>query len=194
MANIPLYVPVTMTEKRAYTVQVYLCDNSAALDTAHLYVYALPVFTKNYNVLGFKTPYSSSPSDLWFSTGDLLQTAVSTRAYTSTGEAGSYASGTYRVFDRVSQGYNSGLPWTYANGTLTVTFNQAAAYPATAPNVDEFDSTCVPTRYVWSVLLSYEDGTTVRIVDGSPVSISVAGTPDSKPPKTELSICSAKVI
>jgi hypothetical protein len=192
MASIPLYVPVKITEKRSYTVSVYLCDNSAVLDTANLYVYAIPVFTRTYNVAGFKTPSSSSPSDLWFSAGDLLQTAVSTRAYTSTGEAGSFVSGSYRVFNRVSQGYNSGLPWTYANSTLTISFNQGAAYPTTVPNVDEFDTAYVPTQYLWSAILSYVDGTNVRIVDGSPVTLVLANT-DTPTQAKQLSVCSAKV-
>ena len=203
MASIPLYVPVAITEKRAYTVDIYLCDESAPLDTAHLYVYALPVFTQNYNVAGFASPSASSPTIIWFSAGDLLHKVVSYRPFTATSAPDSLQSNTYPVFDRVSQAYNSSLPWSYSNSTLTVTFNQGTAYPSTVPKVNEFDATAVPTKYVWSAMLVYDDGTNTRIVDGSPVTLDFAsvgggggggngGGGGATTPST-LSVCSSKV-
>jgi len=198
MATLPLYVPVTISEKRAYTVKVYLCNGSLPLDTANLYVYALPVFAENHSVEGFKRPSDSTPSLIWFSAGDIMEKVVSWRTFTATfgtdgGLSSPFPSGSYRVFNRVSQDYNSGLPWSYADNTLTVTFNQGSAYPESPPNVDEFDSTAVPTQYVWSAVLSYANGDNFRIVDGSPVKLTFATTED-KPPPAVLSVCSAKVI
>ena len=189
---LPLYVPVAITERRAYTVDVYLCDNSSTLDTAHLDVYATPVFTQTYNVRGFRTSYAHEPTEIWFTAGEPLQKMVTSQWYTATDDAALFRTGLYPVFNLDTQVSYSSLPWTYANGTLSVTFNQGTTYPAAVSIVDEFGFLYVPTQYVWSAVLTY-NGKFVYIIHKSPVKIDLAAE-DVPTQAKELSICSAKVL
>ena len=173
---LPLYVPVAITERRAYTVDVYLCDNSSTLDTAHLDVYATPVFTQTYNVRGFMNSYAHEPTEIWFTAGEPLRKMVTSQWYTATDDAALFRTGLYPVFNLDTQ----------------VTFNQGTTYPAAVSIVDEFGFLYVPTQYVWSAVLTY-NGKFVYIIHKSPVKIDLAAE-DVPTQAKELSICSAKVL
>ena len=198
-SKLPLYVPVAIAERRAYTVDVYLCDNSAALDSPNLSVYSTPVFTKTYSVNGFRNSYAREPTEIWFTAGEPLRKMVTSQWYTATDDAALFRTGLYPVFSLDTPVSYSSLPWTYANGTLSVTFNQGTAFPLYAVGaaanleVDQFGFSYVPTQYVWSAVLSYTNGKFVYIVDKSPIKIDLTAE-DLPTQAKELSICSAKVL
>jgi len=169
--SLPLYLPVTISARRNYTAQITVCEGSAALDVAHLVVYALPTFETNEVIVAWPTPATTAPIQMIFSPGDFLQWRTGTRALAYNTPAA--PQGTYPVIARRGEAFSSTLPWSYSGGVLSVTFPFGVSYPpATAMyETDPFSPSYVPVRYKWSAVVIYTDGTNTRIVDGSPVSV-----------------------
>ena len=136
--------------------------------------------------------YAHEPTEIWFTAGEPLRKMVTSQWYTATDDAALFRTGLYPVFNLDTQVSYSSLPWTYANGTLSVTFNQGTTYPAAVSIVDEFGFLYVPTQYVWSAVLTY-NGKFDYIIHKSPVKIDLAAE-DVPTQAKELSICSAKVL
>jgi hypothetical protein len=191
-AKLPLYVPVTISERRAYTATIYLCDTSAQLDTANVYAVMRPVFDRTDFATAFASPSAMKPTELWFSPGDILYYRAFTRSHqkqTGTSNLSDLPSGTYDVLMQRSA---INMPWTYANNALTITFNVGLSFPTSWEAGDQFALSYVPVQYLWSCGLLYSDGSNVRFVDESPVTIDIMRAKDPTPPP-QLTICSAKV-
>lgn len=205
--QLPLTIPVEISERRNYTVKINVCDVSAAIDTTKLQVKAYPTFSGSQVIRGFLNSSATYPDFVNVTSYlDVRQYRVAgTREFVPAYKYYRIPEGVYPVLSYTP--YVSLMPapislaWSYASKTLSVTLPFAASfpspyqYPADWAQYGEFSASYVPQNYVWYANIVNSDGTYTQLVELSPITITLAALEEEKRrQETTLSICSTQVV
>lgn len=202
--QLPLSIPVTITERRNYTVKVNLCDVSAQIDPTKIQARAFPAFNAAASIWAFRSSVFNYPELISVAPGEGMANlkVTETRPYylQSPPRTEVFPVLNYQVYTSLRVPPIS-LSTSYSNKTLFVVIPFGASlpapyvYPSDYLQYGQFSATYTPQAYQWYVNIVQADGTYSRLVDFSPITMTgiVAQEEDLRRRETTLQVCSTSV-